>query len=766
MDSPSFRAVPNSAHVSYGTITDRQEQEPPRYSSTNHLGLSFHPEPEANDYPFPPPARPRPSLPAHSHARVSFAEQADVVYFVIMDDAAPEYVPLSASNPDFGERASLLSKSSSPDSPRSLSPRSMKGILRKSSEGFPLHSYDPNKPLPRPPPNWGQRLTIIAGVLFATSIFATALLGGPAERRIHRPPRFPGSQSPFDLASPLSSTTSSGSDRNPAYLIKAQSGAVASEHETCSQLGVDLLKAGGSAVDAAIGSTLCTGVLNMFSSGIGGGGFLTVRIPPPPHARTRTAEAFNIDFRETAPVAANSTMFGSDDDADEDKYDPDVSRYGGLSVAVPGEVRGLWEAHQRWGRLDWESVVAPSAKLAREFKVGKELARRLQIEKNSKFIMADPTWRALFAPNGTMVVEGDLISRPNYAKTLEAIGKYGPDAFYTGSIANSISAKVLSAGGILTPADMAAYSVDVTPALIGSYRGRTLYTTHAPTSGPVLLHILNLMERFDLVKEGRTGLNVHRMIEGIKFGFAARTRLGDPKFHNETHIIDEIATKRFAERVAPKITDDATHPLEYYRPLFDIVNDYGTTHISALDHWGMAISITSSVNLVFGSRVLDEETGVLMNDVMDDFSRPGVDNAFGLRSSPYNYPGPNKRPLSSMAPTIMEHTDGTFYAALGASGGSRIFSAVAQALLNLDWGMDVSAAVERARVHDQLIPVEVSVESGMEEGIVRELKGRGHNVTLFDVNMAKSEVQAIVSDREGRITAASDSRKNGVAAGY
>ncbi|KAJ6593887.1 gamma-glutamyltranspeptidase [Mycena capillaripes] len=539
---------------------------------------------------------------------------------------------------------------------------------------------------------------------------------------------------------------------NPAYLIKARNGAVATENILCSDIGVDILKAGGNAVDAAIAATFCTGTVNMFSSGIGGGGFMTVRIPPAhPDA---SSEVFTIDFRETAPALANKTMYPPHSNS---------SLFGGLSVGVPGELRGLEEAHRRWGSLPWKTLVEPSVALARGWTVQKELGQR--ITWFPSLMLENPDWSAVFAPRGTFLREGDVIKRTNYSRTLATIASQGPDAFYKGPIADSLIRKVRATGGILSHGDLENYTVRVDHALQGTYRGRKVYTSQAPTSGPVLLHMLNLIEKFPMT--ARTPLNVHRAIEVLKFGFAARTKICDPAFNNDTKRIDEISTKPFADLVAVNITDDRTHPPTYYNPAYDVKTDHGTSHTSVVDKNGMAVALTSTVNLIFGSQVLDPETGVILNDEMDDFSTPGTPNGFGLWPSPYNYPEPGKRPLSSTAPTIVEHADGSFAAAVGGSGGGRIFGAVFQVLLNLDWGLDVSAAVEYWRVHTQLVPEIVDADLGYPADVLAGLLARGHKLAGARTRCIVAAVVQLVARRtDGQIFAASDSRKNGIAAGF
>ncbi|KAG6904204.1 hypothetical protein DXG01_011764, partial [Tephrocybe rancida] len=307
----------------------------------------------------------------------------------------------------------------------------------------------------------------------------------------------------------------------------------------------------------------------MFSSGIGGGGFMTVRIPP--SSAKGASEVVTIDFREVAPALANASMFHNS---------TDLSRYGGLSVGVPGEVLGLEEAYHRWAKLPWKMLIQPSIDLAKGWKIDRELGRRMSLY--SQLMLNNPDWSAIFAPNGVLLAENDTIRRANLSKTLSRIADEGSSAFYKGSIADSLVRKVRGTGGILSQADLQNYSVKVLPALNGTYRGKKIYTTNAPTSGPVLIHMLNLLEHYHDIKD-RGVLNTHRLVEILKFGSAARTKICDPAFTNDTARIDEISTKKFADSIFPNITDlhaerpqDRTHLPEYYNPVYDGKPDHGT----------------------------------------------------------------------------------------------------------------------------------------------------------------------------------------------
>lgn len=570
---------------------------------------------------------------------------------------------------------------------------------------------------------------------------------------------------PSTSPTPLPGTDPRGR-RHPAILATGRKAGVATENEICSKIGMDVLLENGTAVDAAVASTLCVGVLNMFSSGIGGGGFMIVRDPTPCYSagkpkKRECVERLTIDFRETAPSAANKTMYVGQ---------LPRAQFGGLAVGVPGELRGLEEAHRRFGKLPWKRLVQPSVELARSSRVSKELARRLAYF--GAFMLDDPVWSDIFVDpiTGELKKQGDVLQRKAYSKTLQTIADFGPEAFYSGPIAQHLVNTTRSHGGILTLEDLAGYKVVVKPAISGTWLGRKVYTTSAPTSGPILLSILNMLSLIpEFITGEPTSLNMHRFIETLKFGFGQRTELADPAYLSPDDIarIAQIPTMSEAERIVPNITDDKTHSLEYYNPKFDIINDHGTMHLSILDSNGQAIALTSTVNLIFGSRVMDQSTGVILNDEMDDTSTPGVPNAFGLAPSPFNYPEAGKRPLSSTCPTIIEK-DGQVEMVLGGSGGSRIFSSVLQTIFNFVlWGMDLSESIEAPRIHHQLLPKELSVETGYSNKTLAGLLGRGHQVSWIDIDLGIAEVQAIAvgggRGRRKRIWAASDSRKGGVA---
>jgi gamma-glutamyltranspeptidase/glutathione hydrolase/leukotriene-C4 hydrolase len=367
-------------------------------------------------------------------------------------------------------------------------------------------------------------------------------------------------------------------------------------------------------------------------------------------------QPLSIDFRETAPSGAHARMFSPR--PDDPTFDSArASRVGGLAIGVPGELRGLEAAYLACGGgLPWARLVQPAADLARKSKVGLELGRRLGIDAFSGWMVdaVNEGW-APFVKKGRTLRAGETLRRENYARTLETIGREGVDVFYEGHIAKSIIHTIEKAGGILTAKDLAGYRPIILPATKATYRNRTYYTGHAPSGGPVIVSLLNTLEGFPNYAEGgRTGLAVHRFIESLKcestrfticgctdtsgtVAFAARTELGDPAFIHNNKRLAEITTKAYAAQVRANISDvctlsiptmsgtdvrvqDRTYTIDHYNPRFDVKEDHGTTHLSVIDSHGSAISITSTVNLLFGSRVMDVETGIILNDEMVSLS--------------------------------------------------------------------------------------------------------------------------------------------------
>ncbi|KAL2058586.1 hypothetical protein ABVK25_001314 [Lepraria finkii] len=507
-------------------------------------------------------------------------------------------------------------------------------------------------------------------------------------------------------------------------------GAVASENKLCSQIGIDLLKAGGNAADALVGTVLCIGVTDCHHSGLGGGGFALIR------SANGSYEA--VDFRETAPGAAFEDMF---------KSNVLGSIIGGLASGVPGEAKGLYYIHKNYGILPWSTLFRPAIKLARDgFVVSKDFAKAMDLSTQfyaDEFLSKDTAWADDFAPNGTRVGEGDFMTRERYARTLEAIAARGPDAFYKGPLAKATVRALRKANGTMTMEDMAKYKVvSRKPAEI-NYKGFRVHAVGAPSSGSVALSILKILEGYTDFDHSEH-LSTHRMDEAIRFGYGKRASLGDPDHVDGVDAYEAgMLNQSYASSTRAKIRDKHTLNISDYDPDgFESHENHGTSHVVTADSSGMATSLTTTINLFFGSRVMVPETGMVMNNEMADFSVPNISNVFGYYPSPANYVRPTKRPLSSIAPTMAEFANGTLFAILGASGGSRIITTVVQnALSVLDRGMTIHEAVKQPRLHDQLLPNQVHFEYNYDNATVDYMRKRGHNVTW---GPAGSSAQAII----------------------
>jgi len=407
----------------------------------------------------------------------------------------------------------------------------------------------------------------------------------------------------------------------------------------------------------------------------------------------------------------------------------------------------------------------PAVDIARNgFRVSADLVRYMDFAtaNSSNFLVEDPDWAIDFAPDGKLVQLNDTIYRRRYANTLEKIAKQGADVFYTGAMAVETISTIQKDGGIMTLQDLESYEIISRPAAQITYRNYTLSSCGAPAGGSVSLAMLKTIEGYpDVGVPGTLNLSTHRFIEASRFAYAARSNLGDPG--HTTHAASyesNMLSSTNAAHVRARITN-ATHNISYYDPSgIESPPAHGTSHIVTADSSGLAITLTTTVNLLFGSRLIVPSSGIILNNEMNDFSIPGKSNAFGYLPSPANYVAPRKRPLSSIAPVIVEHAaNRSLYLVVGAAGGSRIISSVAQTVWNvLDRGMGLGGALREARLHDQLAPDVTSVEWGFDNATVEDLVSRGHVVSY--VRPGVSAVQGIMVDREGGFEAAGEPRQS------
>ena len=528
---------------------------------------------------------------------------------------------------------------------------------------------------------------------------------------------------------------------------------VASGHPLATQAGLNVLKSGGNAIDAAVAVGLTLGVVDGHNSGIGGGCFLLIR--------RANGEFIAIDGREKAPAAATRDMFLRDG-----KADTKLSQTGALASGVPGEVAAFDYAMQKFGRKKFSDALLPAAKLAADgFPLNHSYASRLLISSND--LASFDSSRAIFFRDGKLLAKGDTLKQPDLAATYRAIAKKGSDWFYRGPFAQSAGKWMKANGGLMTAADFADYRIQLREPIRTKYRGYDVVSFPPPSSGGVhVAQMLNILEKFDL-KSLDEASRWHVIAEAMKLAFADRAFwLGDPDF---VKVPRGLVSTEYAASLAGKINPQHAIVVPEHnappRAESDVFGDKHTTHFSVVDAEGNWVACTATVNTGFGSKVVVPGTGVLLNNQMDDFSaQPGVANYFGLVGAEANAVAPGKRPLSSMSPTIVLK-DGQPIIALGAAGGPKIISAVLLELVGmLDLGQTPQQAVAAPRIHQQWSPDELMFEKALPEAVQSALAARGHKLKEIPAG-ATSQIVARSADGKGFVGAA-DPRGGGAAEGW
>src|SRR5262245_2528539 len=535
--------------------------------------------------------------------------------------------------------------------------------------------------------------------------------------------------------------------------VGAQHGMVASQEARATRIGVDILQKGGNAVDAAVAVAFALAVTHPQAGNLGGGGFMLVH-------RADRDETVAIDYRETAPQAVNRETF-LDDKGD---ADPRKSRDSALAVGVPGTVAGLSLAHERYGsgHFTFAELIEPALTLARNgFALDDDLAD--QLPRAQARLARWPSTRPIFLrSDGSALGAGDLLVQPDLAASLNLIARDGPGAFYDGPIGEKIVATLRAAGGVMTLDDLKAYRPVVRAPLRGTYRGYAIASMPPPSAGGTLLiEMLNILEGYDLAKMD-TGEAAHRMMEAARLAYADRgVFLGDPAVVSVP--LDLLTDKAYATRLRAGITERA-RPSSSIRPGVIPREGQNTTHFSVIDSAGNAVANTYTLNFNFGLGLVADGTGILLNNELDDFSaKPGVPNAFRLVGGDANAPGPGKKPLSSMTPTIL-FRDSKVALVTGAPGGSRIPTAVLQVIVNaIDRRMNIYDAVAAPRIHHQWLPDEVSTERAVPLELRRALEARGHIVTVREPWGSANSIQVTP---EGLAGAADPRHRGSLAAGY
>ena len=548
------------------------------------------------------------------------------------------------------------------------------------------------------------------------------------------------------------------------FITTGSKGMISTSHPLASKAGLDMLKAGGNAIDAAAAVSFVISVVRPHSTGIGGGGFMLYY-----DKQKNNTEVY--DFRERAPFKASRDMYidrkGKPIDFIYRGHKiPNASVNGHLAVGTPGLVAGVVESHAKHGKLSLAKVIQPSIDIARNgFKVYIRLAEA--IERKQHILDKFESSKKIFLPKGIPLKIGDTLIQKDLAWTLEQIKLHGKDGFYRGKVAKKIVTEMKKGGGLIRKNDLLAYRTKILKPVTGTYRGYKIQSMPPPSSGGIhIVEILNILEGYDLEKMGHnTTESVHIITEAMRRAFADRAKyLGDPEFVKVPQ--KGLISKRYAEKLRSTIDRKkatsskeigAGDPLAY--------ESKSTTHFSIVDQWGNAVSSTQTINYTFGSCVVAAGTGIVLNDEMDDFSKkPGVPNVFGLVGSKANAIAARKTMLSSMSPTLVFDKNNELRLVVGSPGGPRIISATLQTIINtIDYHMPLADAVHAYRFHHQWLPDQLYYEkSGLSHDIIKSLGQMGHSTKATE---AMGSVQAI--ERTGKEwIGVSDTRREGYPLGY
>ncbi len=521
---------------------------------------------------------------------------------------------------------------------------------------------------------------------------------------------------------------------HPVY---GKNGMVASEQGLATQVGLDILKQGGNAIDAAVAVGFALAVVLPNAGNIGGGGFMVLH-------DDKTGKDVAIDFREIAPAKASRDMYLDN----QGNVIDGKSLFTHDASGVPGTVAGMEYALKKWGTMPLSQVLEPAIKLAdKGFIVSDVLAQTLKEEKST--LGKWSASKAIFFKNGEPLKSGDLLVQKDLAKSLRLIAKQGAKAFYQGEIATKIAKEMQSQGGTMTLEDLKAYKVVERQPIIGDYRGYKVVTMPPPSSGGVhLIEILNMLEHYPIKEDGvNSAKNIHHMAESMKLAYADRSEyLGDPDFVKIP--VTGLTSKAYANELAKTIDDNKARLSSNIKPgKPQPYESDQTTHFSVMDKAGNAVAVTYTLNLNFGSGIVVEGTGILLNNEMDDFSvKPGVPNAFGLVGGTANAIEAKKRPLSSMTPTIVMKNNKPWLVT-GSPGGARIITTVLQSVVNtIDHEMNPAEAIITPRVHHQWLPDELRVEEGISPDTIKLLQDKGHKVVT---KAPMGRIQIIQADDSG-----------------
>lgn len=547
-----------------------------------------------------------------------------------------------------------------------------------------------------------------------------------------------------------------GVDSDTFHPVKAKHGMVASVDAMATEVGVDILKQGGNAVDAAVAVGFALAVTHPQAGNLGGGGFMLLR--------TASGRTTAIDFREMAPARASRDMFLDK----QGNADSKLSLTSHLASGTPGTVAGFALAAQKYGTLPLSKLLAPAIKLAREgIVVNDALADDLATYGKETLINHDNSRAIFYKADGKPYQKGERLVQKNLAHSLQLIAQQGPDAFYKGKIADEIAGEMAQHGGLIDKPDLAAYRAVERKPVSGTYRGYEVFSMPPPSSGGIhIVQILNILENFDLAKFGFGSADAMQvMAEAEKYAYADRSEyLGDPDFVKVPQ--QALTSKAYAKTLAQQIDVNKARPSSEIKPgKLAPYESNQTTHFSVVDKDGNAVAVTYTLNTYFGSGIVAGQSGILMNNEMDDFSaKPGTPNVYGLVGGEANAVQPAKRPLSSMSPTIVAK-DGKTWLVTGSPGGSRIITTVLQMVVNsIDFGMNVAEATNAPRFHHQWLPDQLRVEKGFSPDTLRLLEAKGQHVKVMP---AMGSTQSIMIGPDGTRYGASDPRSvDDLSAGY
>lgn len=539
--------------------------------------------------------------------------------------------------------------------------------------------------------------------------------------------------------------------------VRAKNGMVVSSSELASKVGLQILKKGGNAVDAAVATGFALAVTLPSAGNIGGGGFMVIHL--------NDGRNISIDYREKAPLKASKNMYLDKDG----NFLSELSTEGATSSGVPGSVAGLLYALEHYGTMELADVIQPAINLAEDgFPLDYSLANSFRYNLEKDFSKYESS-KKKFSNNGEPYKVGEIFKQPDLASTLKLIKENGRDGFYKGKVADLIVDQIKKLGGYITKEDLEKYeAVERKKPIIGNYRNYKIVSMPPSSSGGVaLVELLNILENYHFSKdEWNSSSYIHKLVEAMKYTYADRTDyLGDPDFFNVP--VDSLTSKKYAREIFSKIKDTATPSSEISSGNFNLSHESEqTTHYSVYDKFGNAVSTTTTLNSSYGNKIVVAGAGFLLNNEMDDFSaKPGAPNQFGLLGGDANSIQPEKRMLSAMTPTIVLKNDKP-YIVIGSPGGSTIITVVLQVIMNcIDFGMDIQEAIDAPRIHNQWLPEKIDYEKfGLSNDVKNNLIKMGHKIG--SQRTLGRAMGIMIDPQKNIIYGAADSRSNGTAEGY